>query len=884
MTMLLDEYAQQRLTLMVAPAGSGKTSALAIWAAELSRPITWIGCTSANDPGAALRATLEESLAEERRVVIVDDAHLLPPDIWPAIERWQTRQPGSGPSLVLASRRDLPLSLVLLELTGQLRVVRADALRFTPSEAHELVLLHAPGVSQTDADVVEARADGWAAGLVLGARAIARARDHQRAREALTVTSRPILDYLLSEVFGTLPATVRHVLLATADADGLTAEEARLLSADPHADEVLAELAHEGLLVTEYDAPGRQVWRYHPLLTEMLRRQVAMGGPDHELSQSAHRRAATHYAVHGPVTEAIRHAVLGGFPAMLIELLVDEGSALLATGQHELVDLALRSLTGADIERNPALLSLAALAHSERGDIESAARLSAQVLQTAKQLTEQQPGTQEARGPADAALLADVALLNSWRFRIGWTDVDVVISQARELLGCLPTVIDGYPPAAHKPHISVAPLSPPRTVWLLNELTTAEVWTSQLRFAAVHSREALSGAAALGHSRLLAAARINRGLLHLARGRGQDAAVEAQLGLALLRKHSRQEPVLTARAQLILCWQQINELHLAEAADALTVLGQRNLPTSDPIVDMTTAALRAFVVAELGDVASARQQLLDITQAAEPLPATFQRMLLVLQARWAWKARDLPALRSHSRLLQEAGWRFEHEVFSGACLGLDGDPAGAIVSLEDLLVGPLGNAETSLAAIAAAVRFQIIVELAGPLEAGRDPRVFQAFYDLLDRLQPQRRLEIITFLDPMDATLLELLRQDTARHPPHPLASFLREGLVRFRQCQRANASLTAHPEIAESEQIEALPRASSGRSSPDHPHIPSLSGRELEVLRQLALGGSYAEIARSLYVTPNTAKTHILHIYRKLGVDRRGEALRRARALGLIT
>jgi LuxR family maltose regulon positive regulatory protein len=55
-------------------------------------------------------------------------------------------------------------------------------------------------------------------------------------------------------------------------------------------------------------------------------------------------------------------------------------------------------------------------------------------------------------------------------------------------------------------------------------------------------------------------------------------------------------------------------------------------------------------------------------------------------------------------------------------------------------------------------------------------------------------------------------------------------------------------------------------------------------VLRELALGGSYAEIAGALYITPNTVKTHVLHIYRKLGVERRGEALRRARELGLIT
>ena len=62
-----------------------------------------------------------------------------------------------------------------------------------------------------------------------------------------------------------------------------------------------------------------------------------------------------------------------------------------------------------------------------------------------------------------------------------------------------------------------------------------------------------------------------------------------------------------------------------------------------------------------------------------------------------------------------------------------------------------------------------------------------------------------------------------------------------------------------------------------------SLTGREAEVLRELALGGSYQDVARVLYVTENTVKTHVSAVYRKLGVERRADALRRAREIGLI-
>jgi DNA-binding CsgD family transcriptional regulator len=152
---------------------------------------------------------------------------------------------------------------------------------------------------------------------------------------------------------------------------------------------------------------------------------------------------------------------------------------------------------------------------------------------------------------------------------------------------------------------------------------------------------------------------------------------------------------------------------------------------------------------------------------------------------------------------------------------------------------------------------------------------------LLDRIQPQQRLEIITFLDTSDATLLELLRKDAARHAPHPITPLLLDALARYRRSRRANASMAVQTYTPEDEPGS---QARIARSLPLTGHIPPLSTRELEVLRELALGGSYAEIAGALYITPNTVKTHVLHIYRKLGVERRGEALRRARELGLIT
>lgn len=61
------------------------------------------------------------------------------------------------------------------------------------------------------------------------------------------------------------------------------------------------------------------------------------------------------------------------------------------------------------------------------------------------------------------------------------------------------------------------------------------------------------------------------------------------------------------------------------------------------------------------------------------------------------------------------------------------------------------------------------------------------------------------------------------------------------------------------------------------------LSDRELEVLQRASGLLSTAEIASELYVSVNTIKTHLRNIYRKLGAERRAEAVRRARQLELI-
>ena len=66
-------------------------------------------------------------------------------------------------------------------------------------------------------------------------------------------------------------------------------------------------------------------------------------------------------------------------------------------------------------------------------------------------------------------------------------------------------------------------------------------------------------------------------------------------------------------------------------------------------------------------------------------------------------------------------------------------------------------------------------------------------------------------------------------------------------------------------------------------PLLDELSEAELRVVRYLPSNLKAPEIAAELFVSPNTVRTHLRHIYSKLDVHSRSEAVDRARELGLV-
>ena len=136
----------------------------------------------------------------------------------------------------------------------------------------------------------------------------------------------------------------------------------------------------------------------------------------------------------------------------------------------------------------------------------------------------------------------------------------------------------------------------------------------------------------------------------------------------------------------------------------------------------------------------------------------------------------------------------------------------------------------------------------------------------LRALDPAPAVLILTTFD-RDAEILGAIEAGAAGYLRKDVApEVIAEGVRRA-----AAGDVVLAPELAT--------RVLKGMRSPR----PKLTDREIEVLRLLAKGSTNREIARALFVTEATVKTHLTHIFTKLDVDSRSRAIHIAQETGLI-
>ena len=209
--------------------------------------------------------------------------------------------------LVITTREDPQLPLARLRARGQLTELRATDLRFTPTEAAEFLnQVMGLNLSADEITALEARTEGWIAGLQLAALSMQGREDVPAFIRAFAGDNRYIVDYLVEEVLQRQPEHVRSFLLQTAILDRLNGPLCDAVTGQKEGRARLEALERGNFFVVPLD-DRRHWYRYHHLFAEVLSAHLRAEQPDQVAT--LHRRASTWYEQHGSAADAIRHAL-----------------------------------------------------------------------------------------------------------------------------------------------------------------------------------------------------------------------------------------------------------------------------------------------------------------------------------------------------------------------------------------------------------------------------------------------------------------------------------------------------------------------------------------------------------------------------------------------
>jgi LuxR family transcriptional regulator, maltose regulon positive regulatory protein len=861
---LLDSGVERPVTLVAAPAGSGKTLLLTSWMSAASPPgkVAWLSLDRGdNDPvrfwayvlaalgrsGAvpadsgllavppspgdedALLASLLHGLEELASpvVLVLDDVHeLTEPRVLSGLD-FLIRHAPPQLRLVLSTRADPPLALHRLLVSGQLTQLRVADLAFTVPEVDQLLAGYdyRPRLSDDDVAALQARTEGWAAGLRLAAVSMQHQPDVHRFIMELAGDDRSLAGYLVSEVLEQQPAELRSFLLRTCVVDELSGELADALTGRDDGERILARLERANAFVMALGS--RHKWyRYHPLFAELLRYQLRREAP-HQVIELRHR-AARWYAGHELPAEAVQQAATVGDWGYAAELIAEHGLGLALDGREQAFRDLLDRLPADVVRLDPELTLLMAAQRIAADDGAEAA------LQLAR---EQELLLAGERHPRFALVLAICRLLRASRAG----DLDEALAAGREALAAHGRLGDG----AAAGGVAAAA----RAVALAG-LGTAELWTGDLDAAEVHLQEGQGAALGAGLDDLqldclsrLALVRAIGGRLGLAIRTG-----EAVLGSA--GQHGGNPPAV-AGALLALAWARYQRDDLVLAGDYLERAAEGAGAAPDRALRAAVKLLQGRLRWAKGDPAGA---LAELGAARRELGGWDPPRLL---ARWLATAEAELQLAAGNpgpatALLGSFGTGDpveEREAVARARLQLAlDDPAAAVGTLSPFL-----GAATPPTDLDTSIRAWLLHALASHALDQVDPAA-ESLRRAVDLAEPEEHRR--TFVD--------------AGAPGQAL-------VVRYRDW--IDVSWPFLDELA----LASLDPAPAVVSSPMPVLIEALSERERAVLRYLPTMLTFVEIGSELYISVNTTKSHVRSIYRKLGVVGRRDAVRRARQLQLL-
>jgi ATP/maltotriose-dependent transcriptional regulator MalT len=364
----LDSFEGAELTLVSAPAGSGKSVLVASWsAAHPELAIAWLSVDPADNdpvrlwsyvatavdrvrpglgrraverlqrPGAVVTTALDELLGAiatsgEPLTIVLDDLHLLRDESALRSIEYAVEQLPRSARLIALTRADPAIRLGRLRARKALGELRVRDLAFTLREARELIVAQ-EGVPLDDGDLsmLLERSEGWAAGLYLAALWLREQPDPKQGLQDFSGDHRHVAEYLSGEVIDGLDDDTRRFLLHTSVLGRLSGPLCDAVLDTVGSDARLGELARSNLFLVPLDPRG-EWYRYHQLFRELLRMELRRTEP--AAVAELHRRASAACRAGGLVEEALEHADAAGDDLVVAEILLEHHRELLRTG-HE---------------------------------------------------------------------------------------------------------------------------------------------------------------------------------------------------------------------------------------------------------------------------------------------------------------------------------------------------------------------------------------------------------------------------------------------------------------------------------------------------------------------------------------------------------------------
>jgi LuxR family maltose regulon positive regulatory protein len=388
----LDEILDARLTLLSAPPGFGKSTALVDWLSRRDAKAGWLTLDPADNdysrflrylwaaamglsgdgakpldagPSNAAVEVVDEIcafLAERRNpcVLVLDDYHVIDSArVQEAVSQLVEHLPEQA-HLVIATRSDPALGLARLRAHGQLLEIRSDILRFAKEEARAFFAERMGlTLSEPDLDALLDKSEGWPAVLQLAGVSLAGGADASAFVRDFAASHRHVLDFISEEVLTRLDSGERDFLLRTSVLDRLSGALCDAVTGGSDGQEMLERLERRNVLIVGLDQE-RRWYRYHRLFADLLRSQLTAQDPP--ALPALHQRASRWYEDQGEIDEAVEYAFRALDYDRAAGLITRSSGRLINTGQFNLLRAWVRRLPPAVVEGRVFLSAMTAWA------------------------------------------------------------------------------------------------------------------------------------------------------------------------------------------------------------------------------------------------------------------------------------------------------------------------------------------------------------------------------------------------------------------------------------------------------------------------------------------------------------------------------------------